>query len=356
MNPTKDNMKSGRRAFSRKSTADTSIDSLAFDDVLYESDDEVGVDLEATLPKEMYQTKEFRDSESEHHVIAATSSLWRRLLPDVLEVTGCIIFYFCTSLFYEHAVDLNYRPMPIESVTTSTGTEFVRNQVFDQIKPDHETAPYAWLRMAAVLGPALQILVGVVVQRSSNRRTTTPWYRHVSATLCTYIVALALTQLVTNSVKKYVGYWRPHFFTGCDPNEDYSACQSLHTSGVRKSFPSSHAATIFTLTMLLTMYLHQTLGVPSIMKRIQVVFDVKDSPVIITTYKCGLWKRYMARAMSICSLLPLAFAVFVASSRVVDNYHHPADVVGGALLGSAVAMFCHGLWFGAQEVAVDQLP
>ena len=31
-------------------------------------------------------------------------------------------------------------------------------------------------------------------------------------------------------------------------------------------------------------------------------------------------------------------------SRVVDNVHFPADIVGGALLGGSIALFCNPLW------------
>ena len=32
-------------------------------------------------------------------------------------------------------------------------------------------------------------------------------------------------------------------------------------------------------------------------------------------------------------------------SRVHDNRHHPADVVGGALLGGSVASLVFGIWY-----------
>jgi membrane-associated phospholipid phosphatase len=41
----------------------------------------------------------------------------------------------------------------------------------------------------------------------------------------------------------------------------------------------------------------------------------------------------------------MGVAVFVAASRVADNKHHPADVVGGAVLGTSVSLFVHSLWF-----------
>jgi len=52
------------------------------------------------------------------------------------------------------------------------------------------------------------------------------------------------------------------------------------------------------------------------------------------------------RFVSIAALLvPMGVATFIAASRIVDNKHHPADVVGGAVLGTAVSVFVNGLWF-----------
>jgi membrane-associated phospholipid phosphatase len=48
---------------------------------------------------------------------------------------------------------------------------------------------------------------------------------------------------------------------------------------------------------------------------------------------------------SVLALAPMAVAGFVAASRVVDNKHFPVDVVGGAVLGSSIAWFVHGLWY-----------
>jgi membrane-associated phospholipid phosphatase len=44
-------------------------------------------------------------------------------------------------------------------------------------------------------------------------------------------------------------------------------------------------------------------------------------------------------------LLPMGLALFIAASRVVDNKHFPADVVGGSLLGAAISYYVYGLWF-----------
>ena len=55
------------------------------------------------------------------------------------------------------------------------------------------------------------------------------------------------------------------------------------------------------------------------------------------------------RLVSLACYVPMLFAVFVAASRVVDNKHFPADVIGGAVLGGAVASLVFGIWFPQLE-------
>ena len=60
-----------------------------------------------------------------------------------------------------------------------------------------------------------------------------------------------------------------------------------------------------------------------------------------------VYRQVMQRRLgSVLALLPMALALFIAASRVVDNKHFPADVVGGAVLGASIASFTHNLWFG----------
>ena len=47
----------------------------------------------------------------------------------------------------------------------------------------------------------------------------------------------------------------------------------------------------------------------------------------------------------IAGLLPVGLSLFVAASRVVDNDHWPADVVGGAVIGGAFATIYYHRYF-----------
>jgi membrane-associated phospholipid phosphatase len=44
-------------------------------------------------------------------------------------------------------------------------------------------------------------------------------------------------------------------------------------------------------------------------------------------------------------VLFMGLATIIATSRVVDNKHFPADVVGGSVLGLGIAVYINGLWY-----------
>jgi len=86
--------------------------------------------------------------------------------------------------------------------------------------------------------------------------------------------------------------------------------------------------------MLLSMYFERNFGQNSIRANIQEPIDRKRQPLY--------------RLTSLLSYIPMLFAIFVAASRIVDNKHFPADVIGGAILGGSVASLVFGIWFPQQ--------
>ena len=51
-----------------------------------------------------------------------------------------------------------------------------------------------------------------------------------------------------------------------------------------------------------------------------------------------------SRIVSIFCLFLMLVAVFIGASRIHDNFHHPADVVAGSIVGFAVAKFVSDTW------------
>merc|ERR1712013_211467 len=51
------------------------------------------------------------------------------------------------------------------------------------------------------------------------------------------------------------------------------------------------------------------------------------------------------KILFIASFAPLLLSSWCATSRVVDNYHHPSDVIAGAILGTVSACISYHIWF-----------
>jgi len=150
--------------------------------------------------------------------------------------------------------------------------------------------------------------------------------------LCVYIVANGLMFFLKKIAKNYVGYYRPHFYDRCGFDMDNKTCEDEKgTEEARKSFPSGHSSTSFCCTTILTLYLLRLFAVGGLCHS----RNHKQKPFHLA----------IRRAISVLCLSPMLLAFFVASSRIVDNYHHPADVLAGALIGYSCASITHKIWF-----------
>ena len=147
-----------------------------------------------------------------------------------------------------------------------------------------------------------------------------------------YLAAVGITLLATDAVKAYVGYLRPIFYDHCIPDEDYATCTGDEADEGRRSFPSGHASISFCGLGLLSFYLEKRFGASK--------FRNVVAPVDADSKSLA-----MARILSVTSKTPLIVAGFIGASRLVDNMHHPADVVGGAALGLSVAYWIHNIWY-----------
>lgn len=198
-------------------------------------------------------------------------------------------------------------------------------------------------------------------------------------TLCAYLFGKATETVVMECIKLYCGYLRPVFYAICQPNDindndggatlssAYDYCTNDNDAEVddaRKSFPSGHASQAFSGLLLLTLYVDTTFGVTNYlrqqrqqkqMQQLQLHYyhhpdgnnDNTNFPprVGMPITSSSFRRKRHARLCSILGLAPTALAVWIAASRVHDNKHFPADVVAGTLLGAAVAVFSHHLWF-----------
>lgn len=164
-------------------------------------------------------------------------------------------------------------------------------------------------------------------------------------TLCTYFVAGGMTLLFTETIKRYVGYMRPVFYDMCDPNVD-AFYQDPSTTTLKcqsdghpemdyyQSFPSGHSSVAFAGMTLLSSYFSRIFGRTDGGRE-----KIRRIPVLLPR-----WPRLRRLLRIVSVMLSMALALFIAASRVADNYHHPADVVGGAVLGASCSLFANELW------------
>lgn len=251
--------------------------------------------------------------------------------PDLRELLVTVAFFLlCHSIYLGESSMVNrLRPLPVQYLENSN--EYVVNLTFNaEIQPEIVSTT-ALVLCTGVLPFFLQLLLS---QIKNFRRIG-----DTHGTACVYFVAFGLTHFATQAIKVYVGYMRPIFFAVCEPSNDYQTCTNSqdNVDEVRLSFVSGHASSSFCGMMLLSRFIHQRFGHAAAKTGLTAGTECSTRPRVLRSPP-------LARLLSILSLAPLAVAIFIACSRVVDNHHHPADIVGGALLGGSIALFVSGLW------------
>jgi diacylglycerol diphosphate phosphatase/phosphatidate phosphatase len=141
--------------------------------------------------------------------------------------------------------------------------------------------------------------------------------------------ALATTTLIVSVIKWVYGGLRPHFLAVCQPVIPPSVVPVYYTipmicSGgsfgmreVQMSFPSGHAAAAFAGFRFLALYLNAKYK----------VFGPRKNG---DGRRISHWKLIMF-------VLPWLTAVLIAASKIRDGWHHPVDVVAGAVIGTILA-------------------
>lgn len=211
-----------------------------------------------------------------------------------------------------------------------------------------ETVPSATVPIYAILGPVL-VLLGLGMYLRINRD-------HIHSALQGLLGAIALTLMLTEATKNYVGRPRPDFYYRCFPDGVLKMIDDTHPDcsqgrGVndgRKSFFSGHASLsaagltylTFFLALLLRTYhawRRETLK-GSLLPLNLLESSVERAPFVVVLLEAPLLTL-------VVSLLPSLGAMFVAASRVRDYRHHTSDVVVGYAVGLVVSYLCFRLYF-----------
>lgn len=144
--------------------------------------------------------------------------------------------------------------------------------------------------------------------------------------MCTILTAIGISEFVTQVFKFYVGRLRPNFYEMCGFDKATLQCTNGEEMEMeaRMSFPSGHSSLSFCGMMALVLFFIGRVGLGRGGKQYSLVgFQVKV----------------------LLSFVPLLFSFWCATSRLVDHWHHPSDIIAGSILGTVSSLIAYHLWY-----------
>ncbi|CAE7654767.1 plpp5 [Symbiodinium sp. CCMP2592] len=234
------------------------------------------------------------------------------------------IFSFCCLLIELPLLHPYDRPIPMQVVTLSNGTSVVLKELSldNPYIPSHQQiCPTALLVALCMLVP-LGVLGAVTYWA--------PKPGEAASFLRGFMLTVACNVFLTDLIKNYIGYLRPYVYGECGFDPVTRACTlPAGTAQAHKSFPSGHASLSFSSMLFTSLFLLRKVAAqPMKMKTCLGVQDCTNVALLL-------------------ALSPVMLAFWIASSRVRENDHHPADICFGSFIGSAWAIFWYVRYFCA---------
>jgi membrane-associated phospholipid phosphatase len=182
---------------------------------------------------------------------------------------------------------------------------------------------------------------------------------HVQAAWGGFCTALGLSEGLTQLLKLYIQRKRPNFFALCNFDTSSKVCTAQPASRILEanfSCPSGHsslAACGMTFLALHVVAKIISLSAPSTSltstSSSSILLCDSSSSIPTASCQCSRLTTMVAQRKQLSCLvvvvLTSSWAMFVGASRVVDQWHHPSDVVAGLILGSFCAVVAYHVWF-----------
>ena len=278
-------------------------------------------------------------AESSNSRSPLSPSYWRS--PQFSELVSSSSFFLVSNFgLYFFSSGPHQRSIPFQFLENSG--DYVRNLSYNESwNVGDETVSGTALFMVAMVGPfVLQLILSASRGQAGD----------CHATVCVYLVAFGLNSLATGTIKLYVGYLRPIFYEACQPDDEYQECAANNggSNWMRMSFPSGHASCSFCGLSLLALFLHTRFGLASVrtFQQERLLSSSQDGTRLVRWNVVYTKQPSFYRLVSMFSVVIfMGLALFIATSRIVDNVHFPADVVGGSAIGASAALIVNSLWF-----------
>jgi membrane-associated phospholipid phosphatase len=266
-------------------------------------------------------------SSSSHKSIPFT----RHRFSQVVELLLCTAALVFSWVFYDW--ELRERPIPYQFLPSSG--EYVKDLTRDESLNYFLCINNFFLHLFSIFWPIL-FQVGWILTTGTEK-----WFDELHAIICCNFSAMAMVWFVGYAIKCHVGYLRPVYYKYCEPSEDYQEC-ILNKSFVHYSFPSAHTSDAFCGMTILALFLDRTWRQYNIDRRVSKAI-ISDAVISETALqKPGFIERWVSL---LCVVGPFSVACLVGCTRIYNNFHYPADVLAGAILGASASFFFFGLWF-----------
>ena len=200
------------------------------------------------------------------------------------------------------------------------------------------------------------ILITLFYPLTKHRRM-----QEVQTAASTLFLSIGISELITQMVKAFVGRLRPNFYAMCGFDTMTKTCTSsvAYIKEARQSFPSGHSSLSFQGMVIVALFLVARIGLSkyymtaastsmidmgTINNKMDYGAVSKNNASFLswsTIY--GLRKKQIQTLASI--LIPISYAVFVATTRLVDYWHHPSDVVAGVIIGIGSGFIAYHIFY-----------
>ncbi|ORY87686.1 phosphatidic acid phosphatase type 2/haloperoxidase, partial [Protomyces lactucae-debilis] len=197
------------------------------------------------------------------------------------------------------------------------------------------TIPNYALVLLSVVFPAIVILIWSLLIEAKVRGRSAHWSTRALQLNSAWLglgLSVVLSMAFTNILKVTVGRPRPDLVARCAPSSGAadaiyaglvtsSICTTTNSSRLHdgfRSFPSGHASMAFSGLAYLAFYLAARLH---------------------------LWNNRGETWKWVLVMIPAVTAALVGATRIMDNRHHPFDVLFGAALGIATSAFSYRQYF-----------
>lgn len=238
-------------------------------------------------------------------------------------ICWCYFGWYSSQIIYLPLLGgVNERPIPYQQ--TKSGDIILDLGLTNPVGTT--TFPSHLLKLLALWMPmAILLLIPLLSPKTKHCDT--------HSAMCTLLFAIGLSEFAVQFLKLYIGRLRPNFYAVCGFDVETLACTSSedYQREGRMSFPSGHSSLSFTSMMVLTLYFLGRLG-----------YSNWHSANGDSRGPCG---SGLGKVLYMACLSPLVLASWIAASRIVDNWHHPSDVIAGTLFGIICALISYHLWY-----------